>query len=219
MRKKTLLICFTGLDGSGKTTHAKCLMNYLNQNGYPCIYVWGALRPIFSYFLFALARLVGFWKVKKKNAYNNPLENAPASIARVLAILLRLLYFIDFQIKTLFNIRLPLMLGKNVVCDRYFYDLLMELERSNLLSKKFSILISNTLPHPTVTFLLDAPERLIMERRGFSYEESKSKRRIFFNLCKIFNFITIYSSKDFSENQTIIRNVTLAYINHKCAKG
>lgn len=206
MKRKSLLICFTGVDGSGKTTHAKFLIRYLNENGYSCTYVWGALRPIFSYFFFAFTRLMGYWKEVKKNAYTNPLENANKKLAKKLGFLLRFLYFVDFQIKA-FKIRVPLMLKKIVICDRYFYDLLMELERSNLSSQKFSNILYNTLPHPTITFLLDAPENLTSERRRFLYIDQKSKRRIFLKMSKTFNFIIINSSEDFLYNQKRIRDI------------
>lgn len=212
MARKSFLICFTGVDGSGKTSHAKSLVKYLNQRGYSSCYVWGAPRLIFSYIFFAFTRIMSYWKETKKNAYTNPLEYASEKLAEKLGLLLRFFYFVDFHIKALFSIRLPLMLGKNVICDRYFYDLLMELERTDLSSKKFTYLLSRTLPHPAVTFLLDAPEVLISKRREFSYTEIRSKKEIFLKLNKAFNFIVIDSSKDFSDNQKRIRETALAYI-------
>ncbi|MEM3378391.1 MAG: hypothetical protein QW674_05540 [Candidatus Bathyarchaeia archaeon] len=215
MMKKGVLICFTGVDGSGKTTHARSLMKYLKQTGYSCEYVWGASRPIFSYIFFAFTKLMGYWRITKENAYTNPLEYAPKRLAKKLGPLLLFLYFIDFQIKTSLKIRLPLMFGKNIICDRYFYDLLMELERSNLSSQRFVSVLSVTLPQPTVTFLLNAPEILIGERRGFSYMEIKSKMKIFLELSKVFNFIVVDSSKDFSYNHKKICEIVLAFMRRK----
>lgn|GEM_PF-6212494 len=207
--KKGFIICFTGVDGTGKTTHAGALLKFLKDNGCSCVYVWGAFHPILSYTFFALTRLFGYWKIIRKNAFTNPLEHAPERIAKNFACVLRLLFFIDFQIKTLLKIRLPLLLGKNIICDRYFYDLLMELELINLSSKNFVYLMLRTLPQPLITFLMDANETAIKERRNFSLKELQSKRKIFLRMGKSFNFVVINSQLDYSYNQKKIQDLTL----------
>ena len=209
---KTFLICFTGIDGSGKTTHARALLKFLKKNGYSCVYVWGAFRPILSYTFFASTRLFGYWKIIRKNAFTNPLEYAPKKVAKNFSWVMRLFFFIDFQIKTLLKIRLPLLLGKNIICDRYFYDLLIELELINLSSKNFVYLMLRTLPQPLITFLMDANENAINKRRNFSLKELQSKRKIFLRMGKSFNFIVINSELDYSNNQKRIQELTFANI-------
>lgn len=210
--RRGFLICFTGVDGSGKTTHAKSLIKFLNEMGYSCKYVWGASRPILSYTFFAITKLLGYWKETRKNAYTDPLEYAPKNIAKKLGVVYRFFLFLDFQIKTWLKIRFPLILGKIVVCDRYFYDLLMELEFSNVSSERFITVLSKTLPQPLITYLLDAPENLTNQRRGFSREELAAKRRVFLQIGKFFGFVIVDSSRDFLSNQKRIRALTLAYI-------
>ena len=212
MRNRSFLTCFTGVDGSGKTTHAKSLIKSLNEMGYSCKYVWGASRPILSYAFFAFTRLLGYWKQTRKNAYTDPLEHTPRNLAKKFAILWRFFLFLDFQIKATFKIRLPLALGKVVVCDRYFYDLLMELERSTVSSDRFTVMLSKTLPQPVITFLLDVPKTLANQRRGFSCEELGAKRRAFLQIGKFFGFVIVDSSKDFFNNQKRIRALTLARV-------
>jgi dTMP kinase len=210
--RRNLLICFTGVDGSGKTTHAKSLIKFLNEIGYSCKYVWGAYRPFLSYTFFVLTNLLGYWKKIRKNAYTNPLEFAPRNIAEKLGVVYRLFIFLDFQIKTLLKIRLPLFFKKIVVCDRYIYDLLIELELSNISSKRFTTILSKTLPQPLITFLLDTPDNLANQRRGFSIQELAAKRRAFQQIGKVFDFVTVNSSKDFSSNHEQICTLTMACI-------
>jgi len=212
LKRKNFVICFTGIDGSGKTTHAVALVNFLNEMGYRCIYVRCALRPIFSYVFFAITRILGYWKKIRKNAYTNPLEYAPRNVAKKLGALLRLLFFLDFHIRILFKVRLPLIFGKSVVCDRYFYDLLMELRYSNISTKKFEQILSKTVPQPIITFLLDAHEMVISNRRNFLKEEIKLRRQIFLNFKKSYGLFLIDSSMDFLENQKTIRSLTLKRI-------
>jgi thymidylate kinase len=206
-------VCFTGVDGSGKSTHAKSLAEYLQSEGCPCKYVWGASRPVFSYFFFALTRVLGFWTVTRKNAYTNPLENADKKLVGGLGPIWRLFLFVDFEIRTSLRIRLPLLLGKIVVCDRYFYDMLMDLYVTHTSSSRFTLLISKTVPKPLVAFLLDAPEDVMKKRREFSLEELRAKRMVFLKLANVFGLVKIDSSKDFRINQQRIRSLAIARIN------
>jgi tRNA uridine 5-carbamoylmethylation protein Kti12 len=52
MTQRALLICFTGIDGSGKTTQAKLLDRLVGSKGVKSIYVWsrGEVLTIRRYF-------------------------------------------------------------------------------------------------------------------------------------------------------------------------
>jgi dTMP kinase len=206
MKHKSLLVCFTGIDGSGKTTHAKYLKKYLEEQGYSCGYVWGASRPFFSYFFFVFTRALGYWKCTKRDAYTDPLEFAPKPLVAKLGKIWRFFLFVDYQLKALIKIRVLMAVGKIVVCDRYFYDLLMELQLSNLSSKNFTSLLSKTMPIPSTTFLLDVAEVLASHRRrSFTKEFFFERRKIFLEMANTFEFVIVDSSKDFLENQHRIR--------------
>jgi len=209
MRNRSFLICFTGVDGSGKTTHAKFLKEYLEEHGYSCRYVWGASRPFLSYFFFAFTRVLGYWKHTKKNAYTDPLEYAPRLLSAKFGKVWRLFLFIDYQLKALAKIRLPLLVGKVVICDRYFYDLLMELQVSNVSSEKFTSALSKSMPEPLVTFLMGVPDTLARSRRNFSYEFFPKRTEVFLDLAKSFNFRVIDSSEPLLENQRRIRQESM----------
>lgn len=210
MRNRRILICFTGVDGSGKTTHAKLFKKYLEEQGYLCKYVWGASRPFLSYFFFVFTRALGYWKQVKKDAYTDPLEYAPRPLATKFGKIWRLLIFIDYQLKALFKIWPHLLIGKVVICDRYFYDLLMELELSNISSEKFTLLLSKSMPKPLVTFLMDVQETLARSRRNFPPEFFIKRNGVFTEMAKAYDFIVVDSSRALSENQRKIRQKTLA---------
>lgn len=200
------------MDGSGKSTHAKALMNFLNQRGYRFESVWGGYKPIFSYAFFGFTRSLGYWKETKKDSYTDPLEFAPKEVAKKLGAFLKALIFVDFQIRTSLKIRLPMLLGKSVMCDRYFYDVLMELERSKIYSEQFAKILSCTTPSPAIAFLIDAPETLTRKRRGFSIQELSSKRNAYLRIANKFGLTVIDASQEFSENRDKIRELTLANI-------
>jgi dTMP kinase len=208
--KSRSLICFTGVDGSGKTTQAKLLKQYLEKNGYSCQYVWGAFRPFLSYIFFASTRALGYWRHTKRNAYTDPLEFAPRVVAKHLGRLWRLFLFVDYQIKTLITIRLPLVMGTMIICDRYFYDVLEELQLSGVSSERFTRLLLRSTPKPLVTFLMDAPETLTKNRRDFSLQYFERRKRFLLKSAILFGFTVIDSSVALSKNQDKIRQETLA---------
>jgi thymidylate kinase len=187
-------------------------MHYLQQKGYKCKYVWGASRPLLSYAFFALTKILGYWKTTKENAYTDPLEFAPRNTAEKLAALYRLLLFLDHQIRTTVKIRLVLAAGKTVVCDRYFYDMLMELKRSSILTGRFVSAVWKTSPKPVVAFLLDTPEGVMHQRRGFPVKDLTSKRTTYLKMAKTFGFIVVDSTKEFLGNQEKIRSLVLKHL-------
>jgi len=208
-------VCFTGVDGSGKTTHARLAKKHLEENGFSVKYTWGAFRPFLSCYFFGLTRLLGYWERTKKDAYTDPLESAPGPLIRKLGKIWRLSVFVDYQLKVLVQIRLPLLLGKDVVCDRYFYDILMELKLSNVLSERFALWLPKSLPQPMVTFLLDVPEVSASIRRNFPKEFFSGRRKAFQELADSFKFVVIDSSMDLSENQQVIRQEILKRLQNR----
>ncbi len=204
------LICFTGVDGSGKTTHAKSLISFLNKEGYSCTYVWAASRPILSLAFFGFTRLMGYWKETKKGEYTDPLEFAPDKVRTRLGVVWRLFLFIDFQIKVSVTVRTRLLLGKTVVCDRYVYDMIMELRLSHLYTPTFGDLLWKTVPRPVATFLMDAAADTATSRRQIPTERLSARRQAFLKLAKIFDLIIINSSESFLKNSQHIKIQTLS---------
>jgi len=208
--KGKLLICFAGVDGSGKTTHARHLLRFLQEKGYSSKYVRAASRPIFIYPFLVITRILGYWKTVKKDAYTDPLENAPPSIRKKIGAVYRFLVFIDFEIITLLKVRLPLLFVRIVICDRYVYGLIMELALSNLHSPSFAKLMLHSTPIPNRTFLTDAPVCVVVQRRpGFTEENIRAKQNIYRKFAEVFNFKVIETSTRFEANQEYIRKEVL----------
>jgi dTMP kinase len=204
------------MDGSGKTSHASSLMQFLTTQGNRYTFVWAGFRPIFSYMFFGITRLAGFWRRTRRNAYTDPLEYAPLRSLETLGQVYRLFLFVDYQLEILIKVRIPLLLGRTVIADRYFYDMIMELQRSRISSERFIMILSKTLPQPLLAFLMDGPESMIFERRGFAYDELIAKRKLYLQLARKFGLIIVDSSKDFESNQGRIRELTVSRIYGDC---
>ena len=202
------MICFVGVDGSGKTTHAKSLANFLVQKGFSCVYVWGGFRPILSYPFFGLTKILGYWKQTKKDAYTDPLEFAPSQFRQKLGRVWHAFIFIDFQVKVL-AIRILLALKKMIICDRYVYDILMELQLSELDDQKFENLLCSTVPKPNITFLMDVSEKVAATRRSMTIENLSAKKEALKNMAKTYNFVVVNSANKFSQNQKQIQTTIM----------
>jgi dTMP kinase len=209
---KSCFICLIGIDGSGKTTHARFLLEYLENQGYSCDYIRGAYRPFFSYFFFLIMKFLGYWKYTKKDAYTDPLEFAPKPLRKKLASIYRFFIFLDYQLIVSLKIRLPMIMGKIIISDRYIYDMLMELQLSNTLSNRFFYLILMSMPQPDITFLMSVKEDIAICRRGFTHDFFSRRKNFLIKLSKIFEFLIIDSSADLSKNQDFIREKTMSKI-------
>ncbi len=65
MRRRGLLIAFSGIDGSGKTTQVKLLRDHLRQRGVETSKMWSRWRPLLSLPLMDVLRRSGQVSVHK----------------------------------------------------------------------------------------------------------------------------------------------------------
>jgi dTMP kinase len=206
-----ILLCFIGVDGSGKTSHASRLTLYLSQKGYSCKYVRVISRPILLYFFLIFTKLCEYWGPFKKGVWLNPIFNAPESVAKNLGKIYRLLLLVDYALIIFLKVILPMRLKRVLICDRYVFDVIIELALSNLLTRRFAKALLSISPFPNVIFFLNASFTDINKRRAeFSPEFLIKKQEMYRNLLKglNLNFYTINTSKSFNLNQLYIRRLT-----------
>lgn len=208
-----MLLCFIGTDGSGKTSHAKNLNRFLLDKGYSSKYVRAASRPILLYPFIAFARIFGFWKSVKRGAWTDPLEMAKPTVRKGLGRVYRLLLFVDFEITTFLKVRVQMMFTQVLICDRYIFDLLMELLLSDLDSANFTKMMLAANPTPKRTFFLNAPLQVVIRRRPeFSEENLRRKQEVYQEFARIFGFTVIDTSNPFEQNQEYLQKEALFLI-------
>lgn len=197
MKRKNFFICFTGIDGSGKTTLARMTVKMLLQQGIPCIYVYNRFTPFLSKPFTGLGRKLF---MSKEDVFRDYTRHTQAKQwllkSRILSFFYQFLILSDYYFQNLFKVKLPLTLGKNIVCDRYIYDtLITDLALSIGYSEQ---VIKNTLKKyfyfiskPDLVFLVDAPEEIAYQRkedipcidylkarRGFYSEVGKKEKMV-----------------------------------------
>jgi len=209
-----MLICIIGIDGSGKTPHAKKLVNTLKLAGSNSKYVWARwqpklLKPIevsFAWFI----RKVAHTSPTNYNAYAR--QKRRVVQRQTLVFLWAYLVMLDYGIQLLFKVRLPLLLGKTVICDRYVYDTLVDFVADFKLSRDkvvqlLRMPLLKLFPKPDLIFLLDIAENTASKRKGDPthgfLEYVTSRRNVYLETAKTIHALVLDAS-DFENVQQLI---------------
>lgn len=168
--KQNYFICIIGLDGSGKSTLAKRLIEKLNGKNVNTKYVWGGYKLYLLWPIIELGKKV-FLKDKDMfqdfTSYNEGVKKSGSN--PTISFLYQNLTLIEYYFQMLIKIKLPLIMGKTVVSDRYLYDTLVSLATTlNYSEEKFTKLLTNfvkILPKPDALFYIKVPEQVSFSRK------------------------------------------------------
>jgi len=193
-----MIIAIEGIDGSGKTTQSKMLVEKLRKRGYNAIYV----RPI--YLLLEKIHIKNTKISPRKERTSGKSNKLKKNIFRILG------YFYAFVTYIFMKIWGR---GKILVCDRYFYQFFYDLfgEPAEKVIKFF--------PNPDVVFLLDGDIELFYSRMEDSFDRSVSREyyvkviKFYRKLAERYNFIRIDASLKKEEINEIIFKKSLEKIN------
>ena len=193
------LICLMGMDGSGKTTLARELVTEAERLGIHYRYVWGNAQPIFLRPLRTLAHLTVLRKtdMKKDNEdYEQVKEKVAAKYGFFSRIYSRVL-MVDYFIWLFLKVKVPLFLGRRIICDRYLFDVAINLY---FLNKSLFPDIERTVhsllryfPAPDLLFLIDIPPVVAFRRKSDipSIGFLEKRRLIYQKLSEEFNAVVL----------------------------
>jgi thymidylate kinase len=198
MMQPGLLICFTGIDGSGKTTQAKLLIDWLASQHIKSIYIWSrgevlSIRRILLFLGRSALRTSTHEINNDRNSYRtyqsrkskllrNPLISTIWSITTTL----------EHMIQINWDIRGKLKAGFFIVCDRYFWDSTIDMAILNRkapqwLSGRINTFLWKLVPHPAITFWVDVPPEEAIKRKNDipSYDYLLKRAEFYRYLAKI----------------------------------
>lgn len=188
-----LLISFSGVDGSGKSTQIDSLRSALHAAGlkttllafWDNVVVGVKYREGFVHKVYKSERGIGA-PGKPVNRRDKNMRGWHLTLAR------HFLYLLDA-----INLRRVVARAKRsgvdvVILDRYIYDELSNLNLNNALSRGFVKMVHAFVPRPDVAYLLDAdPVAAYLRKPEYSVEFMKKCRRAYFELAGLLKTMTI----------------------------
>jgi len=218
-----MLISFSGLDGSGKTTQINMISDYLTQNGLKikCMTMYDDIsiaRRIRTLFGSAQNRAIKSEIRKEQRGETQISENNRGSYTEVnqdryrrdknrkenwLVVMRMLTYIGDLIVLMLKRIYWEKIKHKIIIMDRYLYDSVANLHNTNILAKIFIKYFVMMTPKPRIAFLVDIDPHTAYERKPeyppeYFQERAEAYRQLFRSIksAKIITVTTIEETQE-----------------------
>lgn len=160
-----------GVDGSGKSTLAHTLADALESQGKKSVVVWATLRPVLLKPFIKAAKFLLVRKHNKFSNYDNHMKQKRKGMKKLSWThnILLLVMLIDYMPQVLYKVTLQKLLGRNVICDRYYFDLIVDygehisapIERViNIINK-----VSHIFPAPDLNYFLKITPEVAFSRK------------------------------------------------------
>ena len=218
MMHRRYFIAFTGIDGSGKTTQVKSLVESLKHKCSKTSYIRSKWEPFF------LKPLIKGWKKKNPDNTGNINSSTPDNKDRkqkllnnqIIRHLWLLAFFVDYGLQLFVKIRIKLLGKVLLISDRVFYDSFIDQavnlgnRRDWLLDKLDSYWIRILFPRPNMVIYIDCPEDIAFSRKKDEYipniEYLIDRRKLYLELADKYKWIKIDGSLTVDEIADQIRN-------------
>lgn len=197
-----MLITFSGIDGSGKTTQAQYVTSLLQLEGLQVHYVHITRWTLVN----SLGRLTQSGKTQHTRDGAAQPRNDVFTLMRHFVSLLDVIRFrvlVTYQD----NIR-----RRAVVCDRFFHDLGVHALYTGVMSTKFEHFYWRVVPSPTILILLDVPPEIAKQREGeHSLAYYQIKRKLYLERAPLWGAIVI-SAVEIEKTQQMINQILRSHL-------
>lgn len=162
-------VAFFGPDGSGKTTQARLLVNYLQSHGIKTRLVWIRSPHTLAYLFSRFFIKVGFYRTISSPLGKQTKLPAVQSSSR-LRCFWSILELLSVMPVILFRVYIPLFLGYTLVAERYIVDTLVTIAYYTgditLLRSRVAEFLFHFIPKNTIFIGLTSDYSAIIRRRG-----------------------------------------------------
>lgn len=223
MTQQPFLICFTGIDGSGKTTQAKLLVDWLASIGVKSMYVWsrGAVRTIRSILLFIGRSALGTSAAEitnNKRSYNEYQSRKSKLLENpFVRTMWSVMTYFEHLVQINLDIRRNMRDRNVVVCDRYIWDSTIDLAVLNHKAPEWLMgglnrFMRKLIPWPNLTVFLDIPPEEAMKRKNDipSYEYIRQRVDLYRYFAECNALSAINGCEDVNEIQNRIKHMVMA---------
>jgi thymidylate kinase len=202
------IVILTGIDGSGKTQHARILASDYLKSGTKCRYVWMRSAYFFSLPFMTICRVLGFTGVHRLEdsvEYSEHIYNK-----KPIVFLWPWIQLVDVILYVATKIYVPLIQGYRLVVDRFVYDILVDVmvdvNKPELYKTLVGRLMLSLIPSHAITFLFDIDEDTALKRKNdIPDKRYLTKRRShYLALARYQKIVKIDSSSAFNDVQGLL---------------
>ena len=166
LRRRGILVAFSGVDGSGKSTQVDLLEKSFEQINVAVLRIRSRWRPVLSLPLLVIMRRLGYAKVHRAGGVYIVETRLPRGGG--LTSLWCILTQIENIVKTGVKLVFPLLLGRTVICDRYALDMVVDgmaglHDTPGHMRLGFQLL--RLLPRPNFAFFMDIDPEVAFKRK------------------------------------------------------
>jgi len=207
------VLFFLGIDGSGKSTHARTIELLLKSQGRNVKYIWMRRKAYFSIPLLVISRILGITKVINYTNGSHWISIYPFYAYRPLQLLWPWFQFIDSLLHTFFTIKLPLLFNPKIIIlvDRGMVDTLVDITVDVGIPKgykRLETLFISSIPKNSYILVFDIDEKIAMQRKKDipDIHYLKIRRKIYKRLASRYNWPIFSTESDF---KTVHRKIML----------
>lgn len=198
MSRHCLLISLSGIDGTGKSTAARWIQEFLlDEYGIAGRTVW-CKYGIHPFSRLHLARLAGRLEVATLRPVEH-IDYTEQGRSRAMYRIYGMAMLACHLAQIALVVRASLRRRQSVVCDRYIFDTMVDLQQDLCYPKSRvrSVLDAPWIPQPDFKFLLDLPEQAAFARKpdNRSIEYLRERRTLYVDIARDYGLTILDASQ------------------------